>query len=386
MGYSNYRSTIILDDDDYTALIDRDGTRLDESTSAPEDVIKAACDRGGSINFQGSGDVDNPHIHLLSSGLTTLTGFQLKPKTEIHFESGVELHVPNGYSNGVFVVDPTYVNDTIRDVVMTGTKLRIKEQGTPAQLWTGILVRLSHASKGVSYCTLGQVHTFNARSTFAVDQQQTAGWFTSNVVEHTNSYFGINGYEFINSAGATPRMSNSTNTFHKMEQQMSTQTLYGWKNIDGNNCTFDNCGVWDQHNAIPGNFKVSQWAASATNMRVIGGVMLNDNVEMLCPPNQVRFDEGHSPNPLVGDSYTYHIDIAGVAGQMTYQLPHGLGAAPRLLKGVVPVSNDAASVPFKATRASTYILITCLNKPFPPSRPGNVNNLGFEVTVSSRTF
>jgi hypothetical protein len=115
--------------------------------------------------------------------------------------------------------------------------------------------------------------------------------------------------------------------------------------------------------------------------------MLNDpsHVRMLCPPNQVRFDEGHSPLALVGDTYTYRINVAGVAGQMTYQLPHGMSGAPLFVKGVVPISKDATGVPFIATRGATYILLTCTNKPFPAGRPGNVNNLSFEVTVSSRT-
>jgi len=386
MGYSDYRSTIIKDDDGYTALIDRTGTRLAESTSAPEDVIKSALDRGGSVNFRGNGDIASPLVHTLSTGLTAMTGLRIKSKTEIHFESGVELLIPNGYADGVFVLDTTYNGETIKDVKMTGSKLIIKEAGpTQQQDFTALLVRLSLAAKGVSYCDIGRLHVHHALNGFAVDQQVTGGWFTSNTVQDMTFYFFVNGCNFINTA-AVAQMSNSTNTFEKIDMQMDATTLYGWKNIDGNNCEFDNCAVWDQHNGTPGAFKVSQWAASATNMRVKGGIMLNDpsTYEMLCAPNEVRFDAGHSNVPLIGDSYTYTTTIPGVAGQMTYQLPHGMSGAPLTLKSVIPRSKDALGVPFIPTIGATYILLTCTDKPFPPSRPSNVNNLSFTVTVGSK--
>lgn len=371
---NSHYTTVYKDSNDWYIAEGPDGEVISQSDTEPETVIQAAFDRKADVKIRGPAD------YILSE---TFDGLYFKSDTIIYGDFGATLLAPNGYTGGILIADPTVNGDTVKSVSMNGG-LTLFEQGTPDQLWTGILMNLSHTTNGIAYCDFGNCFIRNANNAYAIDIQNSTGWITTCNFSKTRVYYTVNGIVNMINTAATSTPGISTLNFNDVWMQAAPQSEYGVKNSMGNNIWYRNCAVWDAHlSTVSGGMHSAQFSTLATNNFVLGGIMMHHQVEDFSAKGQVRWIDAHGPVPQ-WEFYKFFYETNGSeVGATSYQIPHNMGLGPDYVY-VTPLTADAASSPFRVSHDNTYVLITYLGTPPPPATSGNQNNLKYEIWCSVR--
>ncbi len=370
-----YKTKVYIDEDDYVVAEGQDGEILSESNTTPETPIQAALDRKGIVWICE----DNYDLSASFTGLT------IKSSTTLMGSWNTFLRVPNAYEGSVLMVDPLAANDNVTDISMLGG-LRITEQGTAANNWTGLHYKLnSNTGKGITHCHLGNCRITDAKTALCIEMIDADSWISSVDVSQLIVYNSRNGIDFLNTVeDSSPFI--SAMRFSNMVMQGSAIAEYGIKGITGNNHVYDNIAIWDLHLSTVGagsgaDAHSAEFLAGATNMTVIGGLMTNHNLINNAEKGQVRFLDSYGPNKIwqyIGEVY----QTAGNGYTKSFTIAHGLSYTPEDVI-VTAVSKDAIGT-FYWTKDDTNIYVTYTSKAPAPATASNSNNVQLYWRASVR--
>jgi hypothetical protein len=355
---------------------------LAESNTAPEVPLQTALDRVGDVKIH---DAD----YEFSAGFT---GLFAKSDTTLWSSFGVNFKVPQGYTGGCLVFDPAVNLGTVRKFFMYGG-LDMNEMGTPAHLWDGLRFAGNHATAGLTFSDIGNVHVSNAKRALAFHFNTSAAWITTVKFRNIIAYYSDMLCETLNTA-AQPVLGFSSCHFDYVSTQSNLNTYYGFKNIEGNNLLYTNCAVWDVQDSTappgiepghPGGVISSSINAGATNIYILAGIQTHSQFVNNAKRGQVRIMDAHGPVPQ-WDVHKFETSVAGPTnGSKTVDLNHNMGLTPDFA-WAFPLSLDAATSEFRVIlRDSTKIRLEYLGTPPAASNnPASPNNLTYEVWIASR--
>lgn len=365
---SFFKTQLYLDADGWTIAKSDTGQILSEALTNVEAVIQAALDRRGPLGWSGG-----------TYPVSNSANLNLKDKTTIYSSRNTILQVPNGFAGSALSADINANGPTvnIHDINFVGG-LRIEEAGNPLKQWKALHCKLNVADKGITDCHFDGILASGARDHIAIEILNNTSWMTSCYFHDDSASLCANGINMINTAADTsPGI--STLSFKDYWYQGGAQTEYGAKGITGNNHKFDNCSMWDMHlstfgGGSPGaNSHSAQFLPAATNMTIIGGIMLHHNLDNQAPKGQVRWaPDGHGPQPN-WDTYGELFTAQGDGFTTTFTIPHGMGIIPKHVR-VDPVTRDAAGA-FYTNKDATNIYVIYTSRAPPPSTPSNNPNV-----------
>lgn len=368
MSKGFFKTYIYLDADGWTVAKADTGQILSEAQTNVEAVIQAALDRKGPIAWsEGTYDVSSS------------SNIRFKDKTTIYSSRNTILRVPNGFTGSALNVDISYNSSSnIHDINIVGG-LSILEAGSPAKLWKALHCKLNVTDKGITDCNFNGILATGASDHTVIDIINNTSWITSCYFVNNSASLCVNGINFINTV-ADPTPGVSTLMFRDFWYQGGTQTLYGAKGIIGNNHTFQNCSMWDMHTSTvnsppdaPGaNAHSAEFLSGATNMLVIGGIMMHHNLVNNAAKGQVRWIDGHGPQPQ-WDMYSDTFLTNGDGFTKSFTIPHGLGLVPKW--AIVDAVSTQAAGTWHTSWDGTNIYVNYTSRAPPPATPSNQNNV-----------
>jgi hypothetical protein len=215
---------------------------------------------------------DAGDIHILNGSMAFSAGFAgLEAAADdiaIYLDTQAYLEVPQGYTGHVIRVKEG-TSGNIHNFRCYGGNMR--EAGTPQKLWTGFLFE-TIASGGVYGCSIRETKVWRAKTALHLKCTAASSAINGNVIDHLWANECLNGVDFESTAPATSNGINR-NQFNSviLQDSITDDALYGFKNIRDNDNVFISCKAWDLNS--PSTQKTATIHAAATNTIIIGGIM-----------------------------------------------------------------------------------------------------------------
>lgn len=362
----------------YRALTDG-GNVLNSSSSAAQAVLQSAFDQSGDI-WIGPGDWN----------WNDIVPVKIKKKTHVYADPKAAFIAMNGYSGDMFLIETaTDANaGSVWDVVWRGGDF--KEAGpTPAYNSNPFHILSNTANKGIFDISIEYARAYyNSNVAVLMETTDIAAWITDCNFIH-NFWFGPRvGFEMRKVAGAPYNYINRCN-FMDNTIQSGSNTLWGFKGMDGDSQEFYNNIVYDKSLGAPG-IKHSQFLSTVKNHIIMGGYMtgvVGTDWERLCPEKEITIIDAPTSTAnfkaLKTPSLTmvppqegiYTLPTSNDGKTRTFAIPHGLGVTPTVYK-VEGVTIDALVGPLEITSVdATNINISYTGIIPPPTTPGRPGHL-----------
>lgn len=226
-----------------------DGSLISSGTVA-ETVLQAAWDLGGSIyHFPANYDIT-------SAGLT------MSADTHLEFARGAKLRAPNNT-----VITLITLSDVGWNCSING--LYTDEQTSNTKKYNGIKIT-SATSTGVAFLRLTNCYIYKPDTGIELETTNAAGYVNdcrlSDIVVHGPKTAGVLIDQITNG-------DIDKNKFDSVGIQMDSDSVVGFKNIDGHSNSFTNCVVWD----CPITATEANIASTAQGIQIRGGAMTGYN-------------------------------------------------------------------------------------------------------------
>jgi hypothetical protein len=349
-----------------------DGEVIAENSSSIDNVVQAALDLAGTIEFDDGKTTAGVDYDV--SG--TFTGFKLKSKTNIKASKNTNIRVPQGYAGKVFIGDTAYITPSVQLSHVTIQGLSIKEIGNADYLWTGYHFIANGDNHGIVYLKMidNDIHYPDKGVLF--ESAHATGWINACVLQDVHVGGARTGFEFKKDAvGGIPFNAINRLNFTRCFHQSSSITEYGYKAIDGEGHVFDDCRVYDIHLSTQSTKKLSQFLSTANKIFIWGGMMTGTSpptyMDWQCPRRNITVIDPFI-DPLIRGSgkgvRTHPTSNDGKTATFTWL--HGQYYTPTEFE-VLPITPDANIGPFEKTADATNITIKYLDRLPPPTTPGN---------------
>lgn len=252
-----------------------------------EGNINAKNEKTGDIDFKGNDAVsiiqktiesDVGKIEIIDGTYSITRGIDLRPNLDIEFSPGTIFEVPNGYTGYVLGLSgqKSVATDRCFNIKIHGachiiehvTTATIYCSTTPQRLWTAI--KLETSVSGIFFNTIKDLEIRDANIGVEFVSNNKGAWINGNYFQDLKMW-GCN--YFIDFKLLESYHSFSNNSFININCQSCKNTLYGVRNIQGNENLFMNVIVWD----LPSYATSASISNVGSHTLIIGGLMTHSN-------------------------------------------------------------------------------------------------------------